>query len=340
QEYRKLTIELGEEPVLEGEEPKSLLFVPMIVGNEVTGIISLQNLDAENAFSDSDVRLLSTIAASMSVALENARLFEAEQQRVAELAIINSVQQALASQLDLQKLYELIGEKVRSIFDAQIATIVTYDLAAGLLQHQYYARQGERFDIEPLPLTDIARYLIRSKQPLLINANWLDELVTIGIRPKIIGGNQMPKATLFAPLMAGDQVRGAISLQNVDRENAFTESDVRLLTTLANSLSVALENARLFEETQRLLKETDQRAAELAILNSAGEAMARTLDVKTVTRNVGDKVRTIFNAEIADILLYDPKSGMVHLTYSYSSGYFDDEPPWELREGGLTSKII
>src|SRR6185503_19653349 len=127
---------------------------------------------------------------------------------------------------------------------------------------------------------------------------------------------------------------------NVDRENAFTESDVRLLTTLANSLSVALENARLFEETQRLLKETDKRAAELAILTSAGEAMARTLDVKTVTRNVGDKVRTIFNAEIADILLYDPKSGMVHLTYSYSGGYFDDEPPWELREGGLTSKII
>ena len=70
---------LGEETVLEGEEPKSLLFMPMIVGDEVTGIISLQNLDVENAFSESDVRLLSTIAASMSVALENARLFNAEQ---------------------------------------------------------------------------------------------------------------------------------------------------------------------------------------------------------------------------------------------------------------------
>ena len=339
QDYRKLTMELGEEPVLEGEEPKSLLFVPMIVGNEVTGIISLQNLDAENAFSDSDVRLLSTIAASMSVALENARLFEAEQQRVAELAIINSVQQALASQLDLQKLYELIGEKVRSIFDAQIATIVTYDLAAGLLQHQYYARQGERFDIEPLPLTDIARHLIRSKQPLLINANWSDELVAMGIQPKIIGGVQNPKAVLFAPLMAGDQVRGALSLQNVDRENVFSESDVRLLTTLANSLSVALENARLFDETQRLLKETEERNAELAILNSVGEAMTKTLDVKNVTYKVGDKVREIFNAEIADILLYDSKTNMVHLTYSYSERYFEDEPPWELGEG-LTSQII
>jgi transcriptional regulator with GAF, ATPase, and Fis domain len=252
------------------------------------------------------------------VALENARLFEAEQQRVAELAIINSVQQALASQLDLQKLYELIGEKVRSIFDAQIAPIVTYDLAAGLLQHQYYARQGERFDIEPLPLTDIARHLIHNKQPLLINANWSDELSAMGIQPKIIGGAQIPKAVLFAPLMAGDQVRGALSLQNVDRENVFSESDVRLLTTLANSLSVALENARLFAETQRLLKETKERNAELAILNSVGEAMTKTLDVRNVTYKVGDKVREIFNAEIADILLYDVKTNLVHLTYSYS----------------------
>jgi GAF domain-containing protein len=46
---------------------------------------------------------------------------------------------------------------------------------------------------------------------------------------------------------------------------------VRLLETLANSMSVALENARLFDETQRLLKETEQRAAELAIINSVQE---------------------------------------------------------------------
>ena len=41
------------------------------------------------------------------------------------------------------------------------------------------------------------------------------------------------------------ETRGVISLQNLDRENAFTEGDVRLLQTLANSMSVALENARM-----------------------------------------------------------------------------------------------
>ena len=63
-------------------------------------------------------------------------------------------------------------------------------------------------------------------------------------------------------------------MQNLDRENAFSESDVRLLETLANAMSVALENARLFDETQRLLKITEDRAAELAIINSVQEGLA------------------------------------------------------------------
>jgi GAF domain-containing protein len=62
-------------------------------------------------------------------------------------------------------------------------------------------------------------------------------------------------------------VNGIISLQNLDHENAFSDSDVRLITTLSNSMSVALESARLFDETTRLLKETEQRNAELAVIN-------------------------------------------------------------------------
>ena len=74
-----------------------MVFVPMVVGDSVRGYVSLQNLDRENAFSDSDVRLLSTLANSMSVALENARLFNETEQRNAELAVINSVQKGLVA---------------------------------------------------------------------------------------------------------------------------------------------------------------------------------------------------------------------------------------------------
>ena len=69
----------------------------------------------------------------------------------------------------------------------------------------------------------------------------------------------MTKSGIFVPLVIGDKVNSYISLQNNEIENAFSDSDIRLLETLANSMSVALENARLFDETNRLLKETEQR---------------------------------------------------------------------------------
>ena len=81
-----------------------------------------------------------------------------------------------------------------------------------------------------------------------------------------------PKSAVFVPMIVGDVVRGSVSLQNVDKENAFSESDLRLLTTLTNSMSVALENARLFDETTRLLAEAKQRATELSTVNNISKA--------------------------------------------------------------------
>jgi len=83
--------------------------------------------------------------------------------------------------------------------------------------------------------------------------------------------------------------------------HAYDENDLRLLQTLAAGLSVALENARLFAETQRLLDETRQRAAELSILNSVSEAMARQLEVDAIIKIVGDTVRDTFKAEVVNI---------------------------------------
>ena len=70
-------------------------------------------------------------------------------------------------------------------------------------------------------------------------------------------------------------------------------------------MSVALENARLFDETQRLLKETEQRAAELAIINSVQEGLASKLEMQAIYDLVGDKIREIFAADTAYIAVLD-----------------------------------
>jgi GAF domain-containing protein len=264
------------------DQSLSSVAVPIVGSDRVVGSIIVEDYEKEYAFSDSDVRLLQTVAASMGVALENARLFDETQRllkvtedRAAELAIINSVQGGLASKLDMQAIYDLIGDKIREIFDAQSIIIIMFDHASRTRTVPYMWEKGERIltvSGQRLPFNRLAERLIATQKNLVMN-HLTDELLA-ALEMSVPPGTQPIKSGVFVPLIAGSTVSGVISLQNLDRENAFGESDVNLLSTLASAMSVALENARLFDETQRLLKITEDRAAELGIINSVQAAPA------------------------------------------------------------------
>ncbi len=124
----------------------------------------------------------------------------------------------------------------------------------------------------------LTSHIIKTGQPLLINENAIERYKELGAVFAPSETEDAAKSWLGVPLISGGQVNGTIRLENYERENAYTESDVSLLQTLANSMSVALENARLFDETNRLLKETEQRTAELAVINSVQEGLVREIE--------------------------------------------------------------
>ncbi len=307
-----------------GEYPKSAVFVPMITNGEITGIISLQNLDHEHAFSPADVNLLVTLANSMSVALKSAGLFDETnrllketEQRNAELAVINSVQEGLVAQMDINSIYNLVGEKIREIFNAQVIDIVTYDARENIIEDRYAYEKGDRTLLGPREPKGFRKYVINTGEMLLHNENVGRAMNEFG--NKILIG-EVPKSQIYVPLISSGKVNGIISLQNLDHEHAFSESDVNLLKTLANSMSVALESARLFNETNRLLKETEQRNAELAVINSVQESLVAQMDMHAIYLLVGEKVREVFNAQVIDITTYDQKTGFIEDKYAYEKG--------------------
>ncbi len=302
------------------EMPKSLLFVPLVVGEKVNGYITLQNIDRENAFSDSDIRLLNTLTNSMSVALENARLFDETnrllketEQRTAELAVINSVQEGLARELDIQAIYDMVGNKIRELFDAQVVVIATLDKENGMEHFRYHIEKGVRSIPDSRPLDKLRKHLIENKQTILFNESTEEIRTKLGL--KVVPGTEMPKSLLFVPLVVGDKISSYVSLQNIDKENAFSDADVRLLETLANSMSVALENARLFDETNKLLEEKKQQAIELKIINTVGEGLAKQLDFQSIIDLVGDKIREVFNAQVVSISQYNKITDQIHHRY-------------------------
>ena len=313
-------------PVTQGEPARSVLMVPMTVGGEVRGRISLQNLDTTDAFTDADVRLLTTLAASLSVALENVRLFDETRrllseadERAAQLEIINSVQQGLAENLDMQTMYDLVGDKIREIFDAQVVDIGIVDPDGETIRFPYAIERGVRFPDQPIPLSGMRGQVIDSREPLIVNENVAGVAVAAGEDAAAIQG-EPALSLVFAPLISAGEARGVISLQNLDREHAFSDSDVRLLTTLAASLGVALDNARLFDETRRLLTQTDERAAELAILNSVQAGLAAELDVQAMYELVGARASDVFDTHVVDIAVLDPASGLLTFPFTIERG--------------------
>ena len=317
--------------IVAGKQPKSLLFVPLVMGGRATGVISLENFDREHAFDDADVRLLTTLASSLSVALENARLVHETRQRNAELALINSVQEALVGELELDAIYESVGDRLRDVFDAQVVDIAVLNAKSGLLEFPYVIERGKRLEENPMELIGFRRHVMETRQPLLIDEPDPEIFERYGNPRKLAG--EVTQAGLFVPLVVGNRATGVISLQNIDRTHAFSEADVRLLTTLAGSLSVALENARLVHETR-------QRNAELALINSVQEALAGELEMQAIYEVVGDKIQEIFDAQVVDIGMFDFAAGLIRYPYAIERGVRYPDEPTPIERSALAIELL
>jgi PAS domain S-box-containing protein len=303
EEIGAITIE-GTKPSLSG------IYAPLLVNDIPVGALNIESTKSEFAFDEADVNLANTIARSLSVALENARLLGEAQQRTSELTIINDVQAGLASQLDLQEIYTQVGDRVKEIFDVEVVVIGRFDLDARLTYYEYAIVKGERLKIEPQPFNPIIEKFIQDKKTLLVNKGVKAWMESAGA--PVVAGEQ-PLSVLSVPLLRDEKVAGSVSLQNVSREKAFSESDVQLLETLAASLMVALENARLF-------KETEERNAELAIINTMQHALAEELDLQGIYEAVGEKLREIFDSQVIAIYSNDHEARLSTIEYAYEKG--------------------
>ena len=279
--------------IIIGEPAKSIMNVPLISGGQVFGRISLQNLDRADAFSDADIRLLTTLASSLSVALDNARLVAETRQRAAELAIVNDVGQAAASQLDLAPLMALVGDKMVETFRADICYIALYNSATRIIDFPYYSENGVREDTEPLEFgAGLTSHIIRTREPLLMNqVAHFDAVEARGI-----GRNAL--SYLGVPMMLGDEAIGVISVQSSTEEGRFGGADVGLLSTLAANIVSAIHNARLYSESQT-------RGTEMAALADVGREIAAMLDLTQLLQRIVEQAKALLGGTSAAVFLAD-----------------------------------
>src|SRR5215831_6378031 len=336
---------LGVKPIPGTDQSQCVAYIPIMGSDRVLGLIVVENYERRDAFGEAEVRLLSTVAASMGVALENARLFDetqrlfkAEQQRAAELAVINSIQQGMAQKLDFQAIIDLVGDKLREVFGMGDMGISWYNEKTRLLHYLYNYEHGKRLNIEPQRPSPGGMFetMIKDRRPWIFNT--AADYERAGQSP--IAGTDQSKSLIAVPIVSGDRVLGLINLENYERENAYGEAELRLLTTIAASLGTALENARLFDETQHLLKVTAQRAAELEVINSIQRGITEKLDFQAIIDMVGDKLREVFHTGDIGVRWYDHDTGLMHYLYAYEHGKKLVIAPRPPMKGGPWEKMV
>lgn len=179
--------------------------------------------------------------------------------RLAELSRLADLGRAiLGAQLDSARLAELIYQQASQIVDATFFQL-------GLFEGERYRMLIWVMDGQPrTPLTvrltpealGIVGWLRDSRQPLLVR-DFTAEMERLPARPRYISEDP-PRSAIFVPLLVGERVLGALSIQS-RRPAAFSEEHLRLVSIIANNAAAALETARLFEQTGR-------RAAQLQLL--------------------------------------------------------------------------
>ena len=153
-----------------------------------------------------------------------------------------------------------------------------------------------------------------------------------GADPRALQIAGTPKAEderlMVAPLLAGKTVKGVMAVWRTGGQ-PFADSDLEFLVGLSLQATVAIENARLFAESQ-------QRAAELATINTVSQQLGSKLELAELLELVGEQIRTVFKADLAYVALLEPVSGIIHFPYQYGESEYK---PLKFGEG-LTSRII
>jgi signal transduction histidine kinase/GAF domain-containing protein len=227
-----------------GEGLKAWASVPLIATDKVLGTLDISTRE-ERPFTSQDVQLLSSIGSQLGVAIENARLYQETQRRVQELAFLNEVGRTMTSSLDLEQILTTVMKETALVLKTEAGSVLLLDKEGNeLVFEAAVGSRSEKLKGLRLPLGQgVAGWVAREGQPLLVSDVGEDPR----FYPGIDGASGFRTESILAvPLKVKGKVIGVIEAVN-KTEGDFSQADVELLSSMAQSAAVAIENARLYE---------------------------------------------------------------------------------------------
>ncbi len=235
---------------------QSYLGVPIISNGKTIAILSVY-WDRFHQIEPREIRLLSAIASQATMALENARLFERERKRSAQLAMVNEVGKRIASTLNLNRLLENVVRAIFEIFRYRnVAIYLSEDFRENLILKSQKGQLSDRLKIgcENTQTEAPINRAFRTGKTVLIN--------DLTGQENIDEGYPETGSLLSVPLKIAGRSMGVLVLLAENR-NAFDERDVNAFEALSGQLASAIQNSRLYEETSQNTQKLSRANEEL-----------------------------------------------------------------------------
>ena len=233
-------------PILREKGVKSLLGVPLVFANRVLGVLHVGTL-SPRTFTPEDVDLLEVVANTVAISIEHSRVFVAEREARLRLERLQWVTDAALGYLDLDQLLPELLARTRELLNTDTAVVLLLDEAENELVAR--AAVGLEEEVErgvriPVGAGFAGRIAADRKPVILDDVEHADVLNPI-LREKGI------KSLLGVPLSSSDSVLGVLHVGTLE-PRLFTEDDQELLGLVASRAALAIEKARIHEETVRL----------------------------------------------------------------------------------------
>ncbi|GEM_PF-431240 len=288
--------ELGIKFVALGNDRPALswLGVPIRYGDEVMGVISLQSVVTPYLYTEEHKNLLTAVSSQAASAMQNARLLAETQVRADQLAVLNEMSSALASQLGVEDVIETLYTYAGRLIDCTNFFLALYDAEKNEVSYPLVLDENQRQEWAPEPLgSGLTAHVIHSKQPLLLREkviDWIKQNVTL----EQVGKGA--ESWLGVPLIVGEQVLGVVAVQSYVTPNLYHEGHKNLLAAVASSAAISIQNARLFQTEQRRRQVADT-------LREITRVVGSTLDLREVADRMLNQLANLVDFERGSIQL-------------------------------------
>ncbi|MBN1259544.1 MAG: GAF domain-containing protein [Anaerolineae bacterium] len=257
-----------------GAAPYIDVCIPLQARDQVLGVLGLRMAPA-TALDEQERALLEAVGGQIAVAINNAQLYQGEQQRNAEMAVLHRTGQLITSSLNLNEVLEIIIGEAKALLHAEGVSILLYDrindelvFRAAVGPHAESTR-GMRFSGSE----GIAGWALREQQPVLVSDVQQD---TRFFRKVDETTGLMTRSLIAAPLQCKGKITGVVEAINRS-DRPFDEHDLQLLVTLSGSAAIAIENAQLYEaerEQRELVEQSQAQLLQNAKLAATGRLAA------------------------------------------------------------------